>query len=234
MSDRLFTVTPDGEFTDTGMHASDLDRLRRTSGKALTRRILAQGKRERGEYVSNAYLMEFKNRMHLELELSVGERYVWYIVKALIRNKHEFVFLSNTWIANCLKKVFGKNYTSSNISKYIYGLCEKNFLIEVQSAAKLYMFNLHICHVEKQHRLWERYMKYDFFDEKGVRDYVIIKDMDKYFENEIGKTPADVKEECKEYAYITLTNTLPKSVKLSKKEEKENEGEGKKNMFRYF
>lgn len=226
-----------GEWKDAGISSNDLNRLMKTAGSALTRKILAKGKKERGEYVSNGYLMQFKNHMHMELELSVGERYVWFVVKNLIRNQHEFVYLSNTWLANCINRCFGKKYTDSNISKYITGLCEKKFLLQVPNTPKLYMFNLHICHLEKQFKLWERYRKYDFFNEKGVVNYDLIKDMNVYFAREIGKGSFDVREECKEFAYITLTSTLPKSLsgKVNKNgKEQEEEVDEKRNMFRYY
>jgi hypothetical protein len=236
IKEEVFRVDKEtGDMIPMGLSSNDVERLMKTAGKRLTRNIIAKGKKERGEYVSNGYLMQFKNHMHKELELSVGERYVWFVVKNLIRNHHEFVYLSNTWVANCINKCFDKKYTDSNISKYITGLCEKEFLLSVDNTPKLYMFNLHICHLEKQHKLWVRYQKYDFFDKKGIVEYDLIKDMNVYFSNEIGKSSFDVREECKEFAYITLTNTIPRSLKGKVKNEKQKEESDKKpNMFRYY
>lgn len=214
MGNRLGYFDKNGKkLHDLGLDAEDVHRLQKQAGKALTNRIIAAGKKEKGEYVSKSYLMEYRSSMHRELELSVGERYVWYIVKALIRSKNEFVYLSPTKVATCINLLFDKKYTKNNISKYIGGLWGSNFICGVEGHRGLYMFNPDICHCEKQHILWTRYQHYDVFKEKGLRHYTLSEDILKYIKIELGQTPQDIKDDCMEYAERVLTVNLPRRLR---------------------
>lgn len=224
MAKRLIEVDEvTGEMTDSRLTTMDVWELQRAAGKKVKNAIIAKNRKLDGKYVSKGYMMQFKNAMHLEIELGIGERYVWFTAKHLMVNEHEFVYLSPSHVSEFVNSMFGKKYTKSNISRFITSLCKRGFFGRT-SQPSLFMVNPDITHIEKQHLLWTRYQFYDIFKSKEYRsDVIYIESIDDYVKNEFVKSFRTIREESMEHAFKTLTKNAIQMIQARENKVKSNQ-----------